>query len=216
MRSFLIAAVLAMLPSSGYGQVPQESLPCVDVAVVARLARETPEPLGDVEPDAIVLFTPWREEFEIEEIILGQLDQTLLSVTAYLHIGLTQRHQADHFLLLLRRTPDRGYILLDFDARVLRDRRGRFIIPLAHPEEQESLRPEGWLPVSCIGYLRPIRYDVRRAWWLAEPFVDDDVLAQTPAGWHTRRGHRIVALRGLYLRDLNQMMANEAGAICRR
>jgi hypothetical protein len=214
MRSSLIAIALTALPITAHAQEPAETPRCFDVAVVARLVRETPEPIPDLGPDVIVIRWPWVLEFETEDVVIGRVDRRRLRVTASMHTNFNQ--QIDHFLLLLRRDPDRGYIAEDIIVNVVRDRRGRFIIPFDGPVEEEGLRPEAWLPANYESYLRPVRYRNLDAWWLSEQYVDDESLAETPPGWHTWRDGRVVALRGLYLSDLPSMMAQEAGALCER
>lgn len=214
MRSFLIAIALAALPISAHAHEPEETPRCYDVAVVARLIRETPEPFPDLGPDVIVIRWPWILEFETEEVVIGRVDHQRMRVTASMHTNFNR--QIDHFLLFLRRYPDGRYVAEDIVVNVVRDRRGRFIIPLEAPIASEELSPEGWLPASYESYLRPVRYRSRDAWWLSEQYLDDDYLAETPPGWHIRRDGRVVALRGLYLSDLPTMMAQEASATCAR
>jgi hypothetical protein len=72
------------------------------------------------------------------------------------------------------------------------------------------------VPASYESYLRSIHYRSRDAWWLTEPYLNEEYLAETPLGWHARRDGRVVALRGLYMSDLARMMAQEPGAICNR
>lgn len=209
MRGFLIAIVLAMLPFAARGQEPEPER-CFDVAVVARLVRETPGPIPDLGSDVIVMRWPWVLEFEIEEIAIGEEDRRRLSVSASLHAGFSS--QVRHFLLFLRRDLELGYVAEDIVVTVLRDRRGRFVIPVDGPIGDDELRPSGWVPASYESYLRPIRYRGRDAWWLSEPYLD--YLAEAPHGWRTLSDGRAIALRGFHVNELERMMRQHPGAIC--
>ena len=208
MKALLIGFLLAGTPWIASAQVA-EPWPCFDLAVVARVVAQTPDPFPDSGPDVIVIRWPWRLEFEAERVLIGQAEGSRLRVAAAMHTSFNP--QIDHFLLLLREGDDGGYGLVDLDYQVVRDRYGRFIRPFAAPAFDEEVRPEGWLPSNYEDFLRPIHYSTSDAWWLTPPYVDEDELAD---GWFTRQGKRVVAARGLHLGDLAEMMSQTPGAVC--
>lgn len=195
-----------------HSQDAAEAPRCFDVAVIAKLVRETSGPIPDRGSDVIVMRWPWLLEFETEEVVMGGVDRGPLRVTASMHTNFNRR--ISHFLLLLRRQPEGGYLAEDIVVNVVRDRRGHFVIPFEAPVSAGELWPEGWLPANYENYLRPVRYRSRDAWWQSDQYLDPEDFAELSPGWHTWRDGRPVALRGLYLSDLPIMMAREEGAIC--
>lgn len=207
----LIGALATLLAPPARGQETPEPDPCFDVAVVARLVRQTPEPFPD-DPDVIVMRWPWILDFETEQVLIGRESRTRFQAMLPMHAEF--RRDIEHFLLFLRRDPQWGYRVVDRSMDVVSDRRGRFVIPVERPIEREDLRPASWIPASYESYLRTIRYRAADAWWLNNRYVEQEDIDDIPPGWFEQRGNQIVAVRGLRLSDLSRMMANEPGAIC--
>jgi hypothetical protein len=211
MRTLLIAAALAVLAASAQAQEPDD---CVDAIVVARLIRETPGPMPPrpTDPNLIVMHMPWIMELETEQIVMGHAESRF-SATLTKHSEFNPR--IDHFLLFLHRDPGGEFTAVNALVYILRDRQGRFVIPLERPLEDYSLWPNGgWASENYESYLRPISYRASDVWWPTE--LDEYDLPANPPGWWVKRAGHVVALRGLYMDDLARMMAQEPGAICRR
>ncbi len=207
---FLPTVLLALLPFSAWAQEAPEPYPCFDVAVVARLVHQTPGPYPE-DPEVIVMRWPWTLDFQTEQVFIGH--ETRARFRAMMPLHTYFRRDIDYFLLFLRRDPELGYRVVDWQIYVVLDRRGRFVMPFEAPVPAEDLRPASWIPANYEAYLRPIRYRSEDAWWLNEPEITVD-LDNVPPGWYKRRGDQLVALRGLPLSDLTRMMANEPGAVC--
>jgi hypothetical protein len=199
----LAAALWALLPLSA--EAWAEPNECFDVAVVARLAGQTPEPYPD-DPEVIYMSWPWMLHFETEQVLIGHEDRARFRAMMSLHNYF--RRDIEHFLVFLRRDPEWGYRVVNVETRVVLDRRGRFIVPSVRPEDLQR----SWVPASYEAHLRPVRYRAADAWWLSDRRMLD--LDDVPPGWYKRRGDQIVALRGLRLSDLSSIMANEPGARC--
>lgn len=212
MRSLIIAMLLACTPLTAMAQETTEAPPCFDAVAVGTVVRQTPGPIPDVGPDAIVIRWPWELEFQVEQIVYGPPDEARLRVWESMHAGFNPR--IAYFLLFLRRDPVDGYFAEYIVTDVIRDVRGRFIIPFERPVEDEAFESGYWLPENYETYLRPISYRNEDAWLLASPYLDEEELAQTPPGWHTRHLDHVVALRGLYVDDLRAMLAAMPGALC--
>jgi len=213
MRGLLIGTVLALVAMAAPARA-QDHRPCFDVAVVARLTKIAPDPIPDLGPDTIVMRWPWSLEFQTEQVLIGHVDRSRLQVTMSLHTYF--RGGIDHFLLFLKRQDDGSYVAVNFETRVIEDRFGRFIVPIYYPlyepDDLDEFVPGDWPPINYEQFLTPIRYDPEDAWWMDH--INEDEYADVPAGWFTRRGRNLVALRGLRLRDLPRMIAQDPAAIC--
>lgn len=178
---------------------------CVDAVIVAKLVRENPTDLPDAGPDEIVIRWPWVLTFEVEEVLAGRLSRDTITVVASMHTGFNP--EIRHHLLFLRKGERGRFRLVAHEYKVVQDRRGRFVVPVAEPIGSDWLEPEGWVPGDYEKHLRPLRYSPRDAWWLDEPYSDP---ADADPAWAYVKNGSLVAKRGLPLDDLKSSLAARA------
>lgn len=178
---------------------------CFDVALVARVERYDPGAM-DWPADEIVMRWPWTLTLEVEQVLIGQERRGEIDVTMSLHAQ--WRSDITHVLFFLQRDGDR-YFVVDTETRIVRDRRGAFVAPLARPPEAEDIWPRGWLPENHADHIAPTHYRARNAWWLRSNETE------TTLGWSERRGAQVIALRGFPLDALPQTLGQNSRALCR-
>jgi hypothetical protein len=133
--------------------------PCFDVAVVARLLEQTPTPVPP-STDWVVRW-PWKLSLGVEQVLAGTEARQRLTVTHIMHVR--YRSEVKRALLFLRRRPNDDYIVVGIELDVVRDRVGRFVMPLASPP---WLPKDSLIPAEYERLMRPIRYAPSQAWWL--------------------------------------------------
>jgi hypothetical protein len=197
----ILGAALAGMPAVTSAAAESN---CYDAAVVAAINGYTFLPLPPAGPNEIVLSGPVRLQLDVEQVVFGPLREGQLSVTMVLHTRLNQNIQ--HVLFLLKRRPN-GWGVEHIEPFVIPDHRGRFVVPMAESQTIEYLAPNGWIPVDYERWLRPIRYDPREIWWLAEPHLHADQLTAPADGWSRPAGHRRIVLRGLLVDEMPKWLA---------
>lgn len=197
----LAALLLAAAPAGA------EAAQCFDVAVVARVTGTASTEYPDDDPEVIVMYWPWFVDLEVEQLLIGKERRERLRVTAMLHANYNP--DIRHFLFLLRRGEDGRYRVVGTDTYIAEDHKGRFVRPLARPPEDHELYPARPMPRGYARWLKPLRYDVRKAWWLTPQFADSQDLP-----WARRSRGRAFAPRGLKVEDWASAMADEPGAVC--
>ncbi|MCI3132167.1 hypothetical protein [Phenylobacterium aquaticum] len=198
----IVLLALASKPALGAEGEPE----CFDVAAIARIDRNVATPLPENQRDAMIARWPWLAEISVEEVLLGSEGQRHLQTVQMQHVGFDPRYQ--HWLLLLKRSGDGTYSIVDDQPFVIRDLRGRFVIPLTNPW---VLRP-GWNSPDFVAAARPIQYRASDAWWLAR-WRKFDVEGEG-AGWTILSNGHAVALRGLYVDDLVNLLRPRWAQLC--
>jgi hypothetical protein len=185
--------------------------PCADAMVVARIERATPTEIPRI-PGEFVMRWPWVVELDVEQVLIGPIRSGPIEIRADLHSEFNP--QLDHVLLFLQRRDDGRYWMTWFEWRIVRDRHGRFVIPLAEPLHPHHLAPHGAIPASYAASLRPVRYRGADAWWLRPPHLDRNELNALDPAWARRSGRAAYAVRGLFLEDLAALVRRQPGALC--
>lgn len=196
-----ILAVLWARPAEG--AEPDSPRRCVDVAVVARIVRQTPTEIPDI-PGEIIMRWPWVIDLEVEEVIAGSEKRPRIQAVMSLHGDLTPRIR--HGLFLLRRSDGGRYAVVDLESHVVTDRSGEFAIPMAEPPRDYDLAPEGWLPATYETWLKPIRYRSGQAWWLNMNYEGEDRPSDGEDAWQTVTRGVVVARRGFLARDVPALL----------
>lgn len=130
-----------------------DRLPCFDTAVVGKIVKQEPIPF-DREPDLIYMQTPRRLTIAVKDRFGRPDDRRVVSARIWLHTDLL----ADGYqLFFLRLARDGDYRISDRYSDVVRDRSGRFVMPLARPHR---FNPEydRYIPANYTELLRPVQY----------------------------------------------------------
>lgn len=199
----LVAALAVLFALPAKGREPESPKRCVDVAVVARIVRQTPTEIPEV-PGQIIMRWPWVVDLEVEEVVAGSEKRARIQVTMSLHSEFTSRIR--HGLFLLRRSENGRYAVVDWDSYVVTDRSGEFVIPVAEPPGDHDLAPEGWLPASYEFWLKPIRYQSGQAWWLNMNYEGEDRPPDGEDAWRTVTKGVVVAKRGFRASDVPSLL----------
>ncbi|WCM27188.1 hypothetical protein NDN01_24930 [Sphingomonas sp. QA11] len=183
------------------------TLPCFDVALVASAPRYHWLPVPDGE--GIILRSPVRITFDVEEVMAGRLAGSTVTINTGLHTRYNSRIR--YFLFYLKSDGSGGYRIVEMSDSLVRSRDGSFVIPVtapfAPPPEADDLNP----PPDYEKLLRPIRYDAADAWWLQSSDLEtraDGSIATEAHPWGVVRKSGILAPRGLRVDDVVKSIAN--------
>jgi len=204
-------------------EAPPRPPPCFDVAVVAKLTKQTPRPI----PDDGFLYESWAWtlQAEVQQTLTGPRPPSRIEVLSSQHTGL----RAEPYILLFLRSDRGGYVRVGSNPWIVKDAEGRFVMPLAGPYRDDDLA-RGFLPSDYLKRIRPIRYRAEDAWWLErsrwdtlfildptqepdpDPLVggpgwDTEVIDWSAYPWGKIEGDMIVADRGILLTELVQGLA---------
>ena len=193
-KTIFLAAVLAGLFFCCAEPV-RASQQCFDLAVIGTSPHYRWVPV-EVPIDEIIIRSPVSISFSVVERLAGISQSGRIVANTSLHTRFNS--QIKLFLLFLRRQKNGEYELLNMDYRIVRDRRGDFVIPVAEPLSEEELSPEGFKPTNYEALLRPSRYRVADAWWLADE-------KEVPP-WSLVKYGKIAADKSLPVRDLVKAM----------
>jgi hypothetical protein len=180
---------------------PTSAWPCVESVVIARIAR-----VGDMldynTEEGLVLHPPSHVDLRVTQVLWGVRPPRALTI-----VHQPQRQHGDAMFLLGRR--DGHWFVLGFEGRVVRDRKGRYVVPFFEAPHEDYLAPRGWIPRDYSRRLREIQYDPRKAAWMGEQ-------RKAQPGWGRIEGAYAVANRGLVLDDLESLLAQRRAAPCER
>lgn len=183
---------------------------CFDVAAIASLERYEPTDIEEVRRelggDAIVIRWPWLVDIDIDKVILGVEPRRNLRVTLTLHNAL--RRDIAHVLLLMRRTRDGGYVVVDYDPYIARDHHRRWVRPVEGPEAAGMLAD--WADGDFTRWLRPVSFAAARVWWNDRKRTDALAGIAGASGWSAVSRGRLVARRAFHLSDLEDMIGPTA------
>lgn len=195
----VVTAGLLVLSGPARGE-DNEPPACFDLAVVASHPRYKWLPY-ESEPDEVVLRSPVRITFDVEEIVGEGPRLRTIDVYTALHQRLEEK--ARFFLLFLNKGEDGHYVLIDRYSDIIRDDRGRYVEPVTSPLLQEDLGDDDLIPRNFNDLLEPIQYRPKDAWWLDYEYVRrtwDGYIKKDNYPWGTERNGRILAPRGLSVR----------------
>lgn len=199
--SMALGAALSAAAPTPQQELSQEAPPCFDLAVVARVMRQTPTPFPDAPEGVIVMSWPWNLSVAIEQRLAGREARKRINVAAIMHTEFN--HEIEHFLMFLKRRPD-GYALVRMQYEIVEDASGRFVMPLAQPLSPDTLSENDLFPADYLRLLRPVRYRARDAWWLQKPHLDQNDNGDVDINaypWSKMKNGRVIADRGLRLSD---------------
>lgn len=199
------ASLLLLLlgaPLAADEPVAEDTLwPCVESVVIARIER-----VGDMldynTEDGLVLHAPSYVDIRIRRVLSGVTPPRTLTI-----VHQPELQRGDAMFLLGRR--DGKWFKLGFEARVVHDRDGRYVVPFFWEPEEDDLVPRGWIPTDYLHRLRDIRYDPKSVAWMGER-------KHGQPGWARIEGAYSVANRGLLLEDLVSLLAQRLAVPCER
>ena len=197
----LFLALTSAAPAADESAAGRTLWPCVESVVIARVAR-VGELLDYDTADTIVLHPPSYVDLEIRRVLSGVAPPRTLTT-----IFQPERVHGDALFLLGRR--DGSWVVLGLESHVVRDRRGRYVVPFFREVVEEDLAPRGWIPVDYRERLREIRYDPRAVAWMGERH-------DAQPGWARIEGAYSVAKRGLVLDDIEGLLAQRLASPCER
>lgn len=195
---FLMASVAALAADD-----PAERTlwPCVESVVIARIAQ-VGELLDYNDEDSLVLHPPSYVDIRTQRVLWGIKPPKTLTI-----VHQPELLHGDVMFLLGRR--DGRWINLGFEGRVARDRNGRYVVPFFEAPHEDYLAPRRWIPRDYLARLREIRYDPKTVAWMGEG-------KQARPGWARVEGPYAVAIRGLVLEDLDDLLAQRLAVPCER
>lgn len=205
MKAPIIFLIAIFFISPGIAAAPSNpaSRDCFDVAIVATAPRYKWYPIKHDRPDEIILDSPVRITFDVEEVLTGYEPTGTVDVFTTLHTDFNPKIR--HFLLFLRRRESEGFSLAHMSLTIVEDRNGDFAWPVARPLNPSYWNDDDFIPRNYESLLKPIRYRPADAWWLSPTYVRDEPsepVSVSDYPWGRLDHGRIVALRGLRVRDL--------------
>lgn len=198
----LVLLTLFSRPALGAENEPT----CFDLAVIAHITGNVPTAFPPEQRSQPIAHWPWIADLNVEKVLLGAEGRGRLQTKQNQHIGYNTKYQ--HFLLLMKRRGDGDYSIVDVQPQVIRDREGRFVIPLTDP----WVLHQGWNSSEFTEAAKPIRYRVADAWWLARWNMRD--VRDAGANWAAYTHGHAVALRGLYIDDLVTLLRPRWQKLC--
>lgn len=204
MKRALLSGVFLTLAASlaaDESTPPTSAWPCVESVVIARIAR-VGELLDYSTEDRLVLHPPSHVDLRVTRVLWGVRPPRALTI-----VHQPERQHGDAMFLLGRRGGH--WLMLGFEGRVTRDRKGRYVVPFFEDPHEDTLAPRGWIPRDYRARLREIRYEPRKSAWMGEQRM-------ARPGWARIEGSYAVANRGLVLDDLESLLAQRRAAPCER
>jgi hypothetical protein len=182
---------------------PDEPLiqPCFDVALVASAPRYRWLPVP--EGDDIIIRSPVRITFDVEEVMAGRVVGPTVTINAGLHTQYNRRIR--YFLLYLKSDRSGRYRIVAGSFDVVRGSDGGFVIPVTEPFDPPPGAGDLFPPPEYEKLLRPIRYRAADAWWLQPSDLEtrtDGGIATESYPWGVVKKGGIVAPRGLRVDDV--------------
>jgi hypothetical protein len=175
--------------------------PCVESVVIARIEK-VGEMIDYNTEERLVLHSPSSVDIRITRVLHGVRPPANLTIVH--QPGL---QQGDGMFLLGRRAGE--WLNLEFERRVARDRKGRYVVPFFEAPHEDYLAPRGWIPRDYFERLHEIRYDPKSVAWMGEG-------KHGQPGWIRIEGPYSVAIRGLVLLDLEELLAQRLTERCVR
>ena len=186
---------------------------CFDVAVIATAPRYKWMPVKD-DGVSIIMRSPVRITFDVEETISGDVHADTVTVETSLHTTMTRKNKT--FLLYLQRGKSGRYRFAGMNWGVVQAGDGQYVLPMARPLDPSAIDVDGFFPVGYEKMLKPVRYRAKDAWWYGPDEVDHDDSGRPIAAaypWGVAKDGWIVALRGLWVKDAVKALSHRR---CRR